>query len=155
MQTKYVAFGVSLAAWLGLDQLTKWLVVSNLREGVDTVSIIDGLLLFEHARNTGAAFSMMEGQMTLFAVFTFVAVGVILYMLWQLDGKGAWLQATALGTIASGALGNGIDRMLYASVTDFIRVYTENPTASRWLIDLIGSNAWPTFNVADTAIFVG
>jgi len=155
MQRKYIAFGVTLAAWLGADQLTKWLVVKNLREGVDTVAIIDGLLTFEHARNTGAAFSMLEGQMAVFAVFTVVALGVIGQMLWQLDGKGATIQAVALGTIAGGALGNGVDRLLYQSVTDFIRVYTNNPTVSGWLIEAIGSNAWPTFNIADVAIFVG
>lgn len=155
MQAKYTAFGVTLALWVGADQLTKWLVMRNLREGIDTVSVIDGLLLFEHARNTGAAFSMMEGQMAVFAIFTVVAMAVIGHMLWQLDGATARIQAVALGTIAGGALGNGIDRLLYRSVTDFVRVYTNHPDASRWLIDTIGSNAWPTFNVADVAIFVG
>lgn len=152
---KYPIFMVALGIWLISDQLTKWLVVQNLQEGIDTVHIIDGLLLFEHARNTGAAFSIMEGQMTFFAVFTVLAMGVILHMLRQLDGKGSAIQAAALGTVAGGALGNGLDRLLYQSVTDFIRFYTNQPPVRDWLIAAIGSNAWPTFNIADVAIFVG
>lgn len=155
MQAKYRDFMVTLAVWVGADQLTKWLVMENLTENHERIHVIDGLLDFEHVRNTGAAFSMLEGQMSVFAVFTALALGAIGYMLWQLDGRSARLQAVALGTIAGGAIGNGIDRLLFQSVTDFIRVYTNHPTVSQWLEGIVNSNAWPTFNIADMAIFVG
>lgn len=155
MQAKYRDFIVTLAAWIGADQLTKWLVMKNLTENRDRVHIIDGLLDFEHVRNTGAAFSVLEGQMAIFAIFTILALSTIGYMLWQLDGRSARIQAVALGTIAGGAIGNGIDRLLFRSVTDFIRVYTNHPTVRQWIEGMVGSNAWPTFNIADMAIFVG
>lgn len=44
--------------------------------------------------------------------------------------------------IASGAIGNAIDRILYGKVVDFIDFHIE---------DL----HWPAFNLADTIIFVG
>ena len=44
--------------------------------------------------------------------------------------------------IASGAIGNAIDRILYGKVVDFIDFHIE---------DL----HWPAFNVADTIIFIG
>ena len=57
--------------------------------------------------------------------------------------------------IAGGAVGNGIDRLLYASVTDFIRFYSESGPISELLVRTIGSNAWPTFNIADMALLIG
>ena len=36
-----------------------------------------------------------------------------------------------------------------------MRVYTDNPTIKAWLIDSVGTNEWPSFNVADAAIVVG
>jgi signal peptidase II len=42
----------------------------------------------------------------------------------------------------SGALGNLYDRVVHASVTDFIDIY-------------VGDHHWPTFNIADAAITVG
>jgi signal peptidase II len=44
--------------------------------------------------------------------------------------------------IASGAIGNAIDRIIYGKVVDFIDFY---------LNDL----HWPAFNLADTVIFIG
>ena len=62
----------------------------------------------------------------------------------------------ALGLISSGAIGNAIDRAMKQSVTDFIRVYTENPTLKEMLINSpYGSAEWPSFNVADAAIVIG
>jgi len=40
-------------------------------------------------------------------------------------------------------------------VTDFLQVYTENATLKPWLIDMVGTAEWPSFNVADAAICVG
>ena len=149
-------FGACCTALLLLDQVSKWLVIRSLAEERDTLSVIDGLLLLEHTRNTGGAFSMLEGQRALFGWMTLVAVGVLVYLLRQLgsDRGGLW-QAAALGIIAGGTLGNGLDRLLLGSVTDFIRVYTSHPALAQWLVSLSGSSAGPTFNLADVALVVG
>jgi signal peptidase II len=48
-----------------------------------------------------------------------------------------WTHA-ALGLIMGGTLGNGFDRIVHGTVTDFINVHF-----------------WPVFNVADSAISIG
>ena len=153
MSSRYPIFAAVFGITVLADQVSKQLVMRNLAEGIDVIHVIDGWLLLEHARNTGGAFSIMEGQMLLFGVFTVLALAVIGHMLWQLEDDQRLL-AGSLGMIAGGAVGNGIDRMLYASVTDFVRFYSQSGPISELLVGTIGSNAWPTFNVADVALLV-
>lgn len=51
----------------------------------------------------------------------------------------------ALGLIAGGAIGNLVDRLLYARVVDFVLVDLDF-----WPLD-----PWPVFNVADVVLVVG
>src|SRR5690606_9664206 len=53
------------------------------------------------------------------------------------------LEALALGTIAGGGIGNGIERLAGTGVVDFIKVNYP------W------GGSWPLFNVADVLIVVG
>ena len=54
---------------VGVDQLTKYLVVTNIPLFAD-VPFLPGFLGLTYVKNTGAAFSMLEGQSWLFiAVF--------------------------------------------------------------------------------------
>ena len=60
-----------------------------------------------------------------------------------------WLELLAFGTIAGGALGNGIDRLVRLS-----------PRGGTGVVDFIKINypwggSWPTFNVADVLVAVG
>ncbi len=151
---RFVFFFVTTALMLALDQLTKLAVVRTLREGRDTIDVIDGFMLIEHARNEGAAWSMLEGQLGLFAVFGVLALVMLVHMLWNLEDDQR-LQAAALGMITAGVLGNSLDRLIHGSVTDFIRLYTHQPQVARFMEATIGSSAWPTFNVADVALIVG
>ncbi|MFT5683077.1 MAG: signal peptidase II [Myxococcota bacterium] len=154
MQKRYSIFAAIFGVTLLADQLSKQLVMRNLVEGVDVIHIVDGWLLFEHARNTGGAFSILEGQMLLFGVFTAVAMAVLGHMLWQIEDDQRVL-AGSLGMIAGGAIGNGVDRLLYASVTDFVRFYAESGPISELMVRAVGGTAWPTFNVADVALIAG
>ena len=70
-------------------------------------------------------------------------------------GEDERLMAASLGVIAGGAVGNGVDRLLYASVTDFVRFYSTSGPLSELMVRTIGSNAWPTFNIADVALLLG
>lgn len=151
---KYVLFGVVTGVMVLLDQLTKLWVVNNIRYRIDEIDVIPGFFSLVHAQNRGAAFGIMQGQMAVFAVFTLVAMGVLGNMLWQLD-KNDRFQSIALGMIASGAIGNAIDRATKQSVTDFLRVYTDNPRLTSWLASNNLPTEWPSFNVADAAIVVG
>lgn len=157
MSRKYMlAGGVALAS-IVLDQVTKILVVKNIRYQVEEIPVFDTSWLslsLVHAQNRGAAFGVMTGQTTFFVVFTIVAVGLLVYMLKELPDTDRF-QSIATGLILSGAIGNFIDRVHKQSVTDFIRVYTEHPSARAFLLDKVGTNEWPSFNVADAAIVIG
>ena len=157
-QTAKFKWTASMAViWLIVDQATKIWVVKNIKYRIEEIQVIDGFFSLVHAQNRGAAMGILndyEHRMLVFAVFTVIALGV----LWQMyneipdDDK---FQASALGLIFSGAIGNAIDRIHKQSVTDFLRVYTEHETLKPWLIENFGTYEWPSFNVADAAIVVG
>jgi signal peptidase II len=136
------------------DQATKAWVVANVELHRGEVDIIPGFLSIVHERNDGAAFSSFEGWQGLFIIFTIIAVGVLADLQRKLRPE-AWSMAATLGLILSGAFGNFIDRVRFGYVTDFIRVYTDNPDWSAWLISKIGTNTYPIFNIADSSILVG
>jgi len=118
------------------------------------IPIIDGFFSIVHTQNEGAAFGIMQGQMWIFAVFTIIALGVILWTLRELP-EDERFQNIALALLTSGTIGNGIDRMHKQSVTDLLHVYSDNPKITPILVEVLGSTAWPSFNVADAAIVVG
>jgi len=150
-------FSIWTVVLVVLDQITKIWVVQNIRYRTEEIDLIPGFLSLVHAQNSGAAMGILDNfeyRMHLFAVFTVVAMVVLLQMLWQLPDNDRF-QSIGLGMITSGAVGNAIDRVDKQSVTDFVRVYTENATLKPFLIDTFGTAEWPSFNVADAAIVVG
>lgn len=128
-----------------LDQLTKWVAVSELQL-YQQVPIIDGLFSFTLAYNTGAAFSFLADasgwQRWLFAVIAVVVSVVLCVWLARLD-RSKKLEAIALALILGGAIGNLYDRVIHGKVTDFILVHWQQS----WF--------FPAFNIADSAITVG
>ncbi len=156
MSIRYVLFAVATAGALALDQLTKWLIVQHVGAR-DELDVIPGFLSIVHAKNPGAAFSFMDEsayRMYVFGAFTLIAIAVLLHTLRQL-GDDERMQAVAAGLLMGGTLGNGLDRLLHQEVTDFIRVYTDWPPIAERLIGWFGTNTWPIFNVADSAIVAG
>ncbi|MBO9578110.1 MAG: signal peptidase II [Microbacteriaceae bacterium] len=124
--------------WVGVDQLAKWLVETNLKEGV-AVPVIGELVQFVFVRNPGAAFSIGGGLTWLFAVVA-LAVAVFIVVFARRIRSLAW--ATVFGMLLGGTIGNLLDRLFrepgfgQGHVVDFIRV---------WGLPFI-------FNVADIAI---
>lgn len=155
---KFKVFTWCTLVLLVLDQVTKIWVVNNITYGREEIDLIPGFLSLVHAQNRGAAMGMLDSfeyRMHVFAVFTVVALVVLVQMLIQLPDDDRF-QALGLGFITSGALGNAVDRVHKQSVTDFVRVYTEQPDLKAWLISSpLKSAEWPSFNVADAAIVVG
>lgn len=159
MSPKLKTFLLVSIASLVLDQATKIWVVQNLALHRDEIQVIPGFLSIIHAQNPNAAMGLGASLPTsvrflVFGAFTVIALGVLLEMFRQLPRTDR-LQSTTVGLIFSGAVGNAIDRIHKQSVTDFIRVYTENPAAKKWLVETAGTAEWPTFNIADAAIVVG
>ena len=126
---------------IGLDQVTKWLMVSWLAL-YETVAIMPYFNL-TMAHNHGAAFSFLAQaggwQRWFFIVLAIVISTVLLVWLSKLKPE-AKLEAVSLSLILGGAIGNVIDRIYYGYVIDFLDVY-------------IGNSHWPAFNVADAAIY--
>jgi signal peptidase II len=96
------------------------------------------------AHNTGAAFSFLAGaggwQRWFFTGIAIVISAAILVMLKRSHGNR--LLAAALALVLGGALGNLYDRLTLGYVVDFLMLHA-------------GGYAWPSFNVADSAISVG
>lgn len=136
------ALVIVLAAALvvyGLDQLSKYLVVTNLTEG-EVVPVLGTLLQWQFVRNPGAAFSLASGMTW---IFTILAAGVITFIAWFARRIRSVAWALVFGLLLGGVLGNLTDRLLrepsfgLGHVIDFI--------STPWLLPAI-------YNVADIAI---
>lgn len=123
----------------GLDQLSKFLVVTNLSEG-EVVPVLGTVLQWQFVRNPGAAFSLASGMTW---IFTILAAGVITFIVWFARRIRSLAWALVFGLLLGGVLGNLTDRLLrepsfgLGHVIDFI--------STPWLIPAI-------YNVADMAI---
>lgn len=120
-----------------MDQISKYLTYTYIEIG-QKVEWIPGLLSITHIHNTGAAWSILEGQMWFFYIVTVIVVVMIIYYMQQMKNQ-PLLQA-GLAFILGGAVGNFIDRLLHQYVIDMIQV------------DFID---FPIFNIADTALTIG
>ncbi|MBQ7536396.1 MAG: signal peptidase II [Stomatobaculum sp.] len=120
------------AAWF--DQFTKKWALANLGDH-EPVPLIEGVLEFLRIENRGAAFGILQGQMSFFYIISAVVGVVILYVLLKLPCEKKYFPLLiTLSFIAAGAVGNLIDRTFRKSVVDFIYFKP---------ID------FPVFNVAD------
>ena len=92
--------------------------------------------------NSGISFGFFQdsGELGRYG-FTGFAFGVSIWLIYS-SIKLPRYSSLGFILIASGAIGNAIDRILYGKVVDFIDFHIE---------DL----HWPAFNVADTIIFIG
>ncbi|CAG9607486.1 signal peptidase II [Pseudoneobacillus rhizosphaerae] len=123
-----------------LDQVTKWLVVKNMRLG-ESITVIEDFLYITSHRNRGAAWGILQGQMWFFYVITvIVIIGIIYYI--QKHARGKMLLGLSLGLMLGGAIGNFIDRVIRKEVVDFVNTF-------------IFSYDFPVFNIADSALVVG
>jgi signal peptidase II len=132
-----------------LDRASKLWIQSNVGP-LDTIAIIPNIFNIVYARNRGAAFGMLATAPEWLRVSVLIGLstailGFICWMLWQATRPGQLASLTqrwALSLVLGGALGNLHDRILEGSVTDFIQVF-------------FGPYEYPSFNVADSAIFIG
>ncbi|APZ44438.1 signal peptidase II [Acidihalobacter ferrooxydans] len=126
-----------------LDQSAKWAALRFLPYAIPQ-PVFPGFnltLVF----NTGAAFSFLNQaggcQRWLFVGLALAVSGILIGWLMRLQAHERWT-AAALALILGGALSNALDRILRGHVIDFIQIYYR-----QW--------AWPTFNLADSAITLG
>lgn len=96
------------------------------------------------AYNKGAAFGMFGTNWWARWMFIILAIAMsIVLVTWALKiSKSDKLEVLALGLILGGAFGNLFDRIRFGFVIDFIDFHIKH-----W--------HWYTFNIADSAIFIG
>ena len=139
---RFLACAVLLA---GLDQATKLAArhaLADLPDG-QAVRVVRGILYLKPTVNAGGIWGLGDSLPPV--VFTVISLLFIVYLFAIIlrlhERERAYLPALAL--TLGGFIGNGIDRLLLGSVTDFI-YFTGYPA---WMIS--------TFNVADLAILLG
>ena len=111
--------------FLIIDRITKIWAIS-LKSPIDW-----GFLQFIYVTNTGAGFSILNGQNVMLAWLAVIALGIIVFYRESFPKIGFLL-------IIAGIIGNLIDRIMYGYVVDFINF-----------------KFWPVFNIADSLIFLG
>ncbi|MEE8313221.1 MAG: signal peptidase II [Myxococcota bacterium] len=141
MTPKLRTLGIVICTVIPLDQLTKYWVATSVSPW-EPISVIDGLFRITHSRNPGAAFGLAQNlPVWVFVGLTLVALWMILSFYRGLEADDH-LQATSLGLILAGALGNLSDRLVRGEVVDFLQFD-------------FGIFIFPDFNVADSAIVIG
>jgi signal peptidase II len=139
-----LSIGLPLAALtIFLDQLSKYLVLTQLPEAQEGRVAVLPFLDFVVTWNHGVSFSMGTGTVYDRLIFAVLAVVVSLALVFWMAKGAKPLILVALGMIAGGAVGNCIDRVRLGAVEDFIYAH-------------LGTLAFPAvFNVADSGICVG
>ena len=143
MSIKKFIIGVILILSLTIfiDQLTKYIAFIVLFKE-QQVLIINPYLNFRPVWNDGISFGMLQGYGN-FGRFAFIIIALII-SLWIIvySKKLNIIGFIGYNMIAGGAIGNVIDRVIHGKVIDFIDVHYKE-------------YHWPTFNMADSFIFIG
>lgn len=118
-----------------LDRVTKSLVAAQVPYGTE-VPLVGHLVGIANVHNSGAAFGLVPAGAAFFLVAAIlVSIGLVIYV--ARSPSDLWTDV-ALGLIMGGTVGNGADRIMFGTVTDFINFHF-----------------FPVFNVADSAITIG
>jgi signal peptidase II len=132
-----------------IDQVSKWLIVHNFSL-YESRSVIGDFFLITSHRNSGAAFSILEGQQWFFYIITVIVVLGMIWYMQKVQKENKRLLAVAISFLLGGALGNFIDRVLYGEVVDFLQ-FNFNFSLFGHAVDY----TFAIFNLADSAITVG
>lgn len=120
-----------------LDQLLKHWTTTHL--ALDAVSsLVPHILALTNLHNSGAAWSILEGQQWFFTIISLVALIFIGYYLWRFRHR--FWYALPLTFIMAGTLGNFIDRLRLGYVVDMLQLEFIN---------------FPIFNLADSFLTIG
>lgn len=123
-----------LALLTAADLTTKYFAIHRLK-GKPPIEIREGVFELHYLENRGAAFGMLQGQKIFFMLVAVIILAVIVYVLWRMPYQKMYTKLNiSLIFIASGAVGNLIDRLRFDYVVDFLYFSLIN---------------FPVFNMAD------
>lgn len=125
---------------IALDQFSKYLAIVHLK-GQASIPLIQDVFHLTYAKNTGAAFSILQGnQVFLKGVTGVVMIVLAIYFYKAIHKKGQILMKLSLAFILAGGVGNFIDRVRLGYVVDYFDFNLIN---------------FAIFNVADSFVVVG
>lgn len=124
---------------VGADQLSKYLIDSNMLEG-ETLPIINDFFHLTYVKNRGIAFGMFQGKLDIISIATIIAIVAIAYYLYKERNKLSMIEKMGFIYILAGAIGNMIDRAFRGFVVD--------------MVDFRGIWSY-VFNLADVWINIG
>lgn len=132
--TKSIQIGILLILLLEVDRITKELALKKMPENI---SILGNILKINFIKNTASAFGIAWFGWWSMAL-TIIMVGALAWLGWKSIQRHEKYNVVFLGMVFIGAISNGIDRLLYRGVIDFIEL-----------------RYWPIFNFADIYIAIG
>jgi len=131
-----------------VDRLTKMWIQVRISQW-DLHPVIPGFFNIVHTENPGAAFGAFADSQSslrplLLIGISVTVIAIIASMLFRSKSLAAMsvLMQTGLAFVFGGAVGNLYDRLFRGTVTDFLQFF-------------FGSYEYPSFNAADSAIFIG
>ncbi len=124
---------------IALDQVTKYFAVRYLKDK-PAIVLAEGIFELRYLENRGAAFGMLQNQKVFFIIVSLIVLAAIAYLLFKMPQEKKYVPLHfLLVLIASGAVGNMIDRIRLEYVVDFFYFVLIN---------------FPIFNVADIYVSV-
>jgi signal peptidase II len=143
---RYRLLIVIAVAVVAADQATKAWIASRLPfnsygEAAGAITVVRGFFYIVHVGNTGAAWSIFTGRSVLLAALAAATLVAIFIGRKALGLRDRFVQL-CFGLLCGGIVGNLVDRIARGHVLDFLDFH-------------FGSYAFPSFNVADSAITVG
>ena len=118
-----------------LDQYSKIYISLNIDKLINKDLLI---LTIEYIRNYGAAFNILSGSRLFLSLISIISTIILMYLIFIREDKR--INKYGLSFIVAGSIGNGVDRIFYGYVIDFIKIK---------FVD------FPVFNIADIAINIG
>lgn len=107
-----------------VDQLSKYWIRSVLKVG-ESMPFYKDFISFTYYQNSGAAGSSLQGWAPLLGIFAaLIVAGIWWYR--HTGGLQGTLKQSAAALLVGGAIGNGIERLLFGKVTDFIVIHSGN-----------------------------
>jgi len=120
----------------GLDRLTKWWAVSNLKLG-EAHPLLGEAIRLTRVHNVGGAFGAFPGSGGVF-IGVSMAVSAILVGVLVFRRDLSILLKVGIAVVLAGAIGNLIDRLVTGYVLDFFEIH-----------------GFPVFNLADACVTIG
>lgn len=122
-----------------IDQISKILVI-NLMDLGEVITIIPSFFYLTHVQNDGAALNILSGNTILLIIISLAALFYVVKLV--LDSKAInKLQFITYTLLIGGIIGNILDRVIYGKVIDFLAFH------------IFGYHA-PVFNLADSFIVI-